>query len=77
MVYDPLFTKEMNLELEAFAQLSDWYHVDSSKLSKLYLNGKKNPDGDEHIPISGLINGHGCYKSEQGNIFLSSFILEA
>ncbi|KAL4427900.1 hypothetical protein ABPG75_001989 [Micractinium tetrahymenae] len=42
---------------ESIVQLSDWYHVEASKLMKEYLSPASG--GNEPVPISALINGVG------------------
>ncbi|KAI8620075.1 Cupredoxin [Chytriomyces sp. MP71] len=42
-------------------QLSDWYHEPSQYLSDWYLNSETNPDGNEPVFQSGLMNGIGQY----------------
>ncbi|KAJ3309889.1 ferroxidase fet3 [Blyttiomyces sp. JEL0837] len=42
-------------------QLADWYHEQSDNLLAWYLDGDKNPDGNEPVFNSGLINGRGQF----------------
>jgi len=46
-----------NFDSEITVQLTDWYHDSSINLSSFYLSGKRNPDGEEPVFNSGLING--------------------
>ncbi|KAJ3026601.1 UNVERIFIED_CONTAM: hypothetical protein HDU68_005380, partial [Siphonaria sp. JEL0065] len=41
--------------------LSDWYHKQSETLISNYLNGETNPDGNEPIWDTGLMNGLGSF----------------
>ncbi|KAJ3323219.1 ferroxidase fet3 [Boothiomyces sp. JEL0866] len=42
-------------------QLSDWYHQSANILATNYLNPALNPNGNEPVWTSGLINGNGRY----------------
>ncbi|TPX68309.1 hypothetical protein CcCBS67573_g07214 [Chytriomyces confervae] len=48
-------------DTEHLIQLSDWYHEPSQSLSDWYLSSKTNPDGNEPVFQSGLINGIGQF----------------
>ena len=41
--------------------MTDWYHDFSTDLLKFYLNGTLNPNGEEPVFNSGLINGKGYF----------------
>lgn len=42
-------------------QISDWYHQSHQVLESAFLNGTLNPNGNEPVWSSGLINGKGVY----------------
>ena len=48
-------------DAEITVELSDWYHDSSADLLKFYLNGTLNPNGEEPVFNSGLINGQGYF----------------
>ncbi|KAJ3066779.1 ferroxidase fet3 [Podochytrium sp. JEL0797] len=63
IIRDPAETK--NYASEATLQLSDWYHAQSESLLMWYMNGTSNPNGNEPVWDSGLINGIGQFDCSQ------------
>ncbi|KAJ3069073.1 hypothetical protein HDU98_007844 [Podochytrium sp. JEL0797] len=63
IIRDP--TEPKNYASEATLQLTDWYHQQSESLLQQYLNGTSNPNGNEPIWDSGLINGIGQFDCSQ------------
>ncbi|KAJ3066776.1 ferroxidase fet3 [Podochytrium sp. JEL0797] len=77
IIRDP--TESKNYASEATLQLSDWYHAQSEPLLAWYLNGTTNPDGNEPVWDSGLINGIGQFdcsqlKSPSGCLKMNPFV---
>ncbi|KAJ3321863.1 ferroxidase fet3 [Blyttiomyces sp. JEL0837] len=52
---------KLTYDAEYIVQLSDWYHDQSDALLKWYLSKDTNPDGNEPVFQSGLINGRGQF----------------
>ncbi|KAJ3066780.1 hypothetical protein HDU98_009968, partial [Podochytrium sp. JEL0797] len=63
IIHDP--TEPKNYGSEATLQLSDWYHTQSESLLAWYLNSTTNPNGNEPVWDSGLINGIGQFDCSQ------------
>ncbi|KAJ3086747.1 hypothetical protein HK102_012568 [Quaeritorhiza haematococci] len=61
IIRNPTVDDSLGYEREYVVQLSDWYHDVSGVLMERYLNGTLNPDGDEPVFQSGLINGRGQF----------------
>jgi hypothetical protein len=53
--------------MDAMVQLADWYHDQSEDLLALYLDGLSNPEGNEPVFQSGLINGKGQFNCSISN----------
>ncbi|KAJ3316614.1 hypothetical protein HDU76_001672 [Blyttiomyces sp. JEL0837] len=61
IINNPETAKFYNYQHDETIQLADWYHDQSDNLLNWYLNGTLNPDGNEPVFNSGLINGRGQF----------------
>ncbi|KAI9343556.1 Cupredoxin [Obelidium mucronatum] len=59
VIHDP--NEEKPYSKDHFLQLADWYHDQSEDLLAWFLNSTTNPDGNEPVWNSGLINGIGQF----------------
>lgn len=48
--------------------MADWYHQTSSVLLKQYLSSASNPNGNEPVFKTGLINGNGVFDCSKTNL---------
>lgn len=64
-------TNEVHASLydeEIIIQLTDWYHKQSEVLASNFLNSDINPDGDEPVWETSLMNGKGNFNCNKTNL---------